>query len=488
MNYVREYIWCRDNRKNVFLIAAFLLISVVLFYSYIYNDILETTRMGIAFWESLFSGNIRSFYGITFQMDPVAYTKDVHAVYDFSIYIVFAIWDLPLYLLSKFTGIDVFTCIPCLMWAKSLLLVFIILLVKSIYKLCITLEMKEEDAVFVCFLFLTCNFFMTSVVMMSAYDIIALYFTVRGIDYYMQNNMPGFVISFMFAIPLKFFALLVFLPLLLIRQKNILKIIGCSILVVTPIIVFRILIPCTGNGSGLNISNAFNSTNLSNLALLYAIRYYFEMALGRVYFSVLAFGILMAVCYFVVIKEENIKKCGIYLCFLSYAILFTTCYSHPYWLLIMMPFLFIMIIQNKSIIHINLILEMIMSWGMILAQIFTFSWCFGNALCAGMFWPEFFGRKSAFTQFNLVTIIQNMIGESGTRKICTGATGVGSTIFIACIIMISAVNNPLIQTRKLPIMRLNEKAEGWVIPLRMLSGVLVGIIPLCSYVIYMMIG
>lgn len=163
---------------------AWLLISVGLFYSFIYNDILETMCVSISFWEELIHGNLHYFYGGRWQQTSAAYVKEVQAVYDFPIYIVFAIWNFPIWLVEHFGKVDVMNSVLCMMWEKTLLLVSVLLITKALYRLCRTLDLNENLSSLACLLFLSSNFFMTSVIMMSAYDIIALYFAIKGIDYY----------------------------------------------------------------------------------------------------------------------------------------------------------------------------------------------------------------------------------------------------------------------------------------------------------------
>ena len=94
------------TRKQIFYVF-WLLISIVLFYSFIYNDILETMRVSISFWEELIHGNLHYFYGGRWQQTSVAYVKEVQPVYDFPIYIVFAIWNFPIWLVEHFGKVDV---------------------------------------------------------------------------------------------------------------------------------------------------------------------------------------------------------------------------------------------------------------------------------------------------------------------------------------------------------------------------------------------
>lgn len=489
MHIISKYLHNPKYRRLSILLLIYGALGLILFYSYIYNDILETTRMGIRFWEDLFDGRVRFFYHEFTTMSPIAYAKDVQGVYDFPIYILFAIWDFPLYLLSHFGGIDIFQSVGCMLWIKTMLLVFSILFSAALFRLAKAMDLSDEHALLSCILFYTSNLFMTSIVILSAYDITALLFTILGVTCWMKNQTKGFVFNFMLAIPLKMFALLIFLPLLLLRQKNIWKILGSCILALSPILVFRILIPCSGNGVGFRLTDMFQSTDLSNLALLYAITYHSDMVLGEIYYSVIGLGALMAICYFIHLKtKQQYAEWGIYLCFVSYALLFTTCVSHPYWIIIMTPFAILLMMQNRRFLHINLVLDTVGTWGMLLAQLFYFPWCFGNAMAANMFWPQILGKKE-FEQFNPVTLLASGKDAESIRKLSTGAKGMGSSIFLACMLMMVVFNCPLIQhrlnTKSNHFIHADGTTEKWLLGLRILSSVVLGLLPLVMYVLWM---
>ena len=486
MNIFSRYLRNPKYRRISVLLLIYAAISLVLFYSYIYNDILETTRMGIRFWEDLFAGRIRFFYNEFVSMSPVAYAKDVQGVYDFPIYILFAIWDFPLYLISRYGSIDVFQSVGCMIWIKTMLLVFSILFAIALYRLAVSIGLKEEQALLACILFYTSNLFMTSIIVLSAYDITALYFTILGVTYWIRNDRKGFILNFMLAIPLKMFALLIFLPLLLLREKNIWKILSYTLLALSPILIFRILIPCSGNGIGFRLSDMLHSTDLSNLALLYAITYHSEMVLGEIYYSVIGFGILMAVCYFIRLETgRQYAKWGIYVCFVSYAILFTTCVSHPYWIIIMTPFTVLLAMMNRRYLHINLVLDTIGTWGILLAQLFYFPWCFGNAMAANM-WPKFLSSRT-FEQFNPVTLLSRGQDSASLQKLSTGAKGMGSSIFLACMLMMIFFNCPIVQKwlnrHSSHFIHSDGSVEKWILALRILSSLALGILPLAMYTV-----
>ncbi len=473
----------KEQRRRFLLVALGALTGLIFFYSFIYNDILETMRVGISLWDYVFSGQIRAFYGGRWIMNPTAYTKEVQAVYDFPIYIIFAIWNFPLWLLEHFAKVDIFTSFWCLAWGKTLLLVSVILVNKALYRLCRTLDMTKDRAELVCLLFLTSNFFISSVVVMCAYDIIALFFAIVGLDYYFKGDMKKFVMCFMCSIPLKFFSLLIYLPLILLKEKRVLKIVEYMFLSILPILVFRFLIPCAveagiSNNVSWSIVNSIKSTNLSNLAWIYVFSYETGMALGRVALPIVGWMILYLGCYIVHIEDEGkCKQWGIYICFITYAILFVCCFSHPYWILVMMPFIVIIIGQNIEIAFANTITEMILTWGMLLAQVFKFPWCFGSALVYGMFWPKILGEMPSFLPVTVMTIYTTLTGSEGSQGYLID---IGNSVFMAGIIVFAIINNPLFVKSKM-IQQYGESIPRWVWILRILSDIGVAVLPIALY-------
>ena len=455
--------------------AAYLLLCLIFFYSFIYNDIIETMRMGIDVWYSLFDGQLNYFYARRTPVNAIAYPKTVQGVYDFPIYIVFALWNLPLWIAENFFDVDVFRSPLCLMWGKTPLLLASVLIVGALYRLCRTLEVSEKNSLFAVILFLTSNFFVSSIIMMSAYDIVVLYFAILGIDYYFRGDMKKFTLCFMCAIPLKFFALLIFVPLVLLREKRIWKIVVYLVVSVLPILVFRFFIPCRAvfedpSSVALSLKNIFESTELSNLAFLYTVTYEWETSLSRIYLSLAFWGILYLICYFYKLEsEEKIKKWGIYICFLTFANLFITCMTHPYWIMLLVPFTVIIMAMNSRYSYVNLVLETLMTWGMLLAQIFKFPWCFGSALVAGMFWPSILGQKEEFTGYTVLNVLKRLALE-GAQGYLIGA---GCTAFFGCIVLFAVLNFPGWK-RELPVIN-----KG----IRMLAGCCLALVPISLYAV-----
>lgn len=156
-----------------------------------------------------------------------------------------------------------------------------------------------------------------------------------------------FVAAFALAIPIKMFAFLPFLILLLYTEKNIMRIlvdIACGLY---PTIMMRMLIPFSeGSNTGTFIPALFtNKTPLSY---------------NGIYIFLVAFTVLCFIAY-IQKPAEDVKQFGrdvAYLCFFSYAIIFVLGYTLPYWFFYMAPFMYWIIANNWENHPINLLAEL----------------------------------------------------------------------------------------------------------------------------------
>lgn len=496
----------KSTRKYAIATVGFIVITLFFFYAFIYNDILETSRCGVNFWHDLVEGKLRYFYARRTDMPAIAYQRVVRASYEFPIYIVFAIWNFPLFLLEKFAHVDIFGSVLCLMWAKTILLFFVVLLCIEIVKICKKLAMKKETIAIVVMLFLTANFLTTSVVMMSSYEVISLYFSLIAINKYMEGDGTGFLIYFTIAVSMKYFALFIFIPLLLLKEKNIFKIAGNVLITILPVLACRLLIPMgisypdisdaaeritayatsilTASASGTAaiaeavVANASHGMGIGNLGFLYALQYYLEIGTGRMYYSVFAFVTLYVICYVVKIeKQEELNKWVIYVCVLAYGLLFTTFFTHAYWIVLLVPFLVILIGQNSKYLYINMLLEMALTWGMIMAQMVRFSWLYGSAIAECMYIPKIVGelKKEEYQQFTIGNLIQNL--GMDFDNISNGITGLGMGIFISCLVLFFVLNFPKAEW-KFKVTCEGETIKWWLVGIRVLAGWCIALVPI----------
>ncbi len=192
------------DKKQRILFGAVTVFTLVFFYAFMYSDILITTSFGINFWDVLFSGDIFRFYEACHSdVDTAAYHIFNTPDYDFLIYIIFAIWNLPLWIARKAVHVNIWESALAIAWAKTVILVFTALTVRALTDICKTLSVDEQGRKDAVLLFLTSSILFMSVFVTSQYDIIYLFFMLKAFDNYLKGDMRRFTAWMAVAVPVK---------------------------------------------------------------------------------------------------------------------------------------------------------------------------------------------------------------------------------------------------------------------------------------------
>lgn len=208
---------------GMFTLFCFLLFSHV--------DIATTAQNS----SSYLNGNILNFYSSCHDLNG-----GYGANYLPTTFIVYAIWNLPLKILSLIpedwgAWSSIFT-----LWNKLLPTIVYFCCSLLIYKICTNrLKLSLNDSKIAVILFLSSPVGFYSQFIFGQYDIFTVLFMLIGIYFYFDisasvKSTYYFIGSFAIAITFKYFALLIFLVLLLLKEKSIWSIIKNSILVFFP--------------------------------------------------------------------------------------------------------------------------------------------------------------------------------------------------------------------------------------------------------------
>ena len=346
-----------DSGIDASQLLLYCLAMIPCFLCYYFQDMGFTTRHGINVWGALFSGKILNYYSL--NMEPYIYTNTLRcpAHYPFPIYIVFAIWDLPLYIYEHLTKTNFLDSTLCILYSKIILFVFFIIAAKAFKRICefFSFDAKKTNLCF--FFWVTSSLFIEPFFVVAQYDIFSIAFTLWGIFYYLKNDNKKFLLFFAIAISFKYFALFAFIPLLLYREKNILKILAYSFIAVIPTLFFRILFfkDMSGISQAMNLSMGLISYIRSGIQI------HFNEVLIPSFF--LAYVIFVFVLYFA--KPGNNPVYAILLPLISFSIFFVLCFSHFYWIILISPYIALLVFINENYEK-NILLELIFSTAFIL--------------------------------------------------------------------------------------------------------------------------
>lgn len=389
--------WKKNNKKTNLAYLISLAIFLIFFYGYFYSDILITTSHGINFWDVIFSGGLFDFHALCCSdVENAAYTiTTIYAGYDFPIYVLFAVWNFPLWLIRRFTGINIWESVLAMMWAKSIILVFIALTVRALWKLCDTMEISEQKEL-AAVLFLTSPIIGSSAIVNSQYDVITTYFMLEALNCFLNRNRKGFVINIIIATLIKPFALFLFIPLLLYAQKNVIKIAIYTLCVLVPYLGVKVIIP--------------NNTQLTTYSTVLTL-FKNKINIGAVEIPIffLVSFLFWIICY--MYRVPNDKKCffnnGMLISYISFAIFFMLCASSPYWIIMLLPFSCLLIVFNKKYAFLGVILETIGSICLIGHYVIEIPWCFDVKILRTSYFAKLFGLRADTTD-NVLDIVHNI--------------------------------------------------------------------------------
>lgn len=362
---------------NNMLYIAYILLFFVMFLSFFYGDILVTSELGSNLWDYVFAGKLRLFYEN--NVIECGGTK-FGSLYNILVYLFFAVWTLPLKLLSIIESVD-FTAysymsnnVFCLIWIKIFIVlstVYVLKLLKDI----VSYDNKTSNRwKYVLGVFSTSILCLASTMIMTRYDMLCNIFMLLELRSYIRNEDKKFVLWAAIAFCFNYFSVLIFIPLIFLRIKNIKSIINNFIYFIIPFLITKL--PFWGHP----LNKAINEGNLT--------RNLFYMLFSKEHgvFSVFAVGylLLLLFCFCIDIHSRD-DKLQIYswICTTAFFLLFGFCFCYPYWPILLLPFSSLLIgLSNKNYDIINLIVETVSMAGLILGNMLIYHWCFFGTVCS----------------------------------------------------------------------------------------------------------
>lgn len=408
----------RNSNSRIQLIIKISIIFSFLFsfVSYSYMDFIATQRHGIEVWNTLINGNIRNFYYVCAENTMCA------AVYDFSIYFIFAIWNFPVWIYERITGIDAQTLQIFILYGKGIVFAFffgciyvfkkIVLFVNNQYEESIFVK-KPELQLMVSALFTVYSFYT------GHYDVISLFFILLGILFLLKNKKIAFALMFSIAFSFKFFALWLFIPIVLTYEKKIVRIVG-YLLGISGVYLFENLF--------FHKNAALKALGASQFSAVESINFFIDAGKTEMFGSgvtsmcIIAYALLCIWCYFCnfIEKKEDVYRI-FYICFLTWMIFFSFVKYNTYWIVFYVPFLVFIATFDKSKEGINIILEMILSVSLYVVHNIRQYWVVGypinfdgtqiSANSAGIIGQMFWSLNGYISDFFIVSEFLNEINS-----------------------------------------------------------------------------
>lgn len=312
-------------------IYVFMALAGMCFLLFQQGDILHTGGSSFAY----LNGHVLDFYEYNAAVPDIQVNNYLPTTY-----ILFALWNLPLKLLGVVTDVTQKVGLFACMWYKLLPTLFFLGSSVIIYHIAKKIGMGEAKAKLAVYLALTTPTAFFSQFIFGQYDAITVFFVLLGIWFWCSGRLTAFSLIFGVAITCKYFSLLLFLPMLFLREKSISRIIRCVALAAIPFIAeVLVYLP----------SEAFREGVFGFGATGYIFTASIPTTSPSVSIVLLAWAGLCAGSYLT--EPENETQMFQWFVFLGTVLmflLFGITYWHPQWLMFAMPiFVFSLLLSKK---------------------------------------------------------------------------------------------------------------------------------------------
>lgn len=372
------------ERRGTIILFIFI---VILFLSYTYDDMVITQRHSLFVWDAFSKGQLTNFYQFCYD------NQFGGAVYDMTIYFIFAIWNLPCWIFEKATGLNAQDFELWITYGKGIVFIayfYSVKLFATIYrKICDRFSQSDMPSVSVksaTIYYASSMLLLCYSVFSGNYDIISLVLMLVGINALLDNKKILFLLVFCIATSLKFFAAWIFVPLLLLNEKRITRIIPSFLFCFSLSVIEGMIF----NKSSILASNTsaewFRAD--SGVASLAHAGEFTGVGLGRgtpVSLCVLLYILLCVYCYLQKKDDSALFVRKIFFsCTAAWLIFFIFCGFNCYWIVLLIPFMALLVLTNKQDLYINIILESFFSLSIFVNCQMLQGWVLGNLFKHGL--------------------------------------------------------------------------------------------------------
>lgn len=342
------------NRKVLVLMLWGSLVSIILFtfFVFFYPDIQATMENSVLLWKAIYHGQLLRFY--EYGLEHVT-SSEWAPNYSILLYFVFAVYNIPIVIAEFFFQIDNIESVFTLLWGKGILILFSIGSAIMLEKIVRIMRPEKENRYYglAAFLFLSSLNVVGPVFIITQYDIIAVFLILCGVYGYIQKRECLFLLFFMLAVPMKSFAVLYFIPLLILREKKILQIIFKAALIFgVPLIECLIFAQDTAYSFTVGRLNEWGFNRLLEGRI--------KIGEYNVSLFLIAFCGICLFCYFKSCKaEEDENREAVFSTILISMAIAVFIPLNTYWIVLVVPFLVLAATTQRYFLKLSILLEMV---------------------------------------------------------------------------------------------------------------------------------
>ena len=352
----------RSDRVLAFewVLAAVTAIFVILCSAYV--DMRSLTIWSTNVWDVTLDSNIRHLYEYTAQnVHHIQHAKMGSEL--FSV-LPWSVWNLPIWAVQRFGGVSIADSPVMLMYSKLFLSVMALVILRYTKKITLLLTNDPVKAQWAMFLSASSSFLYLAACYAGQNDILMVVPSVIGIYHLLRGKEKTFLVWSTVAIAIKPFFLLPFLAVLLLYEKNLVKVALKALLSVSGMVLQKLLF------MGAPLYKESISEGPSKMM----IQQMFPANIVTAYGGISFFAIALVLIYFYVYTQDfdrekltdgGFAEFAVYIVTLTYMANLILSPVTFYRMVVLVPFLYILMVQNPKLYFYNGVLETAMTAGLL---------------------------------------------------------------------------------------------------------------------------
>lgn len=425
--------------KIEWLIAVVL--SLFLFASWNFVDTKIIVGWEVDFADSIVHGDFAKFYQCAYDRARKPQVGEEHLnlsgraapTYDLPVYIPIGVWGLPLYL---FGGIEYAGSFWKVIYGKGLFYLLFLLSSWLVYKICRALDVDKNRSQWAAFIYFTSSMAWNSICLVGNLDAICTTLTLAGVLAYIRQRHRECFLWFMLAFPFKQISVFIYMPLLLLRDKNLFR----NALRFIAIAAFTAIcnIPIFNSPEAAARKTQF-FVNMSYRLVEQSV----HLLCGEVSVFVVLYGLFLVYCWFrpAPSDENEHKTSAFFTALASMAITLSTIRTHAQWWLYLAPYLAVAVIYYGKYTEKILLFETVGSLGLLLHNYLFHAWVYNPKSAEGMLLDMLLGGKKSVIPQKLVDMWNSTATSPTTGRVIVemmkqGAQASLGGVYILCIIVI----------------------------------------------------
>lgn len=324
-----------------------------------------------------------------------------------------------------------------ILYAKSLFFIAFVICAILVYKICRELDINENKSRWASFIYFTSSMAVNSVCLVGNCDSLGAALTLTGLLAYIRNRNSECFFWFVLAFPFKQQSAFIFLPLMLIRDKNFFRT-GLKLLAMV-IFVALTDIPLRNTPEAMAIKNSFFGGMLLRMSA-----HKLPFLSSQIAIFPLLYGLLCAWCWLTPEPEAMNDKntMTLFVSMLSITIALSSVASHPQWFLQLASYMAVAVVYYGRVMKELFLFETVGSLALLGYNFIHYNWVYTPDNAAPMLLYKLAGSPSVRTYSELKSAVLNVssasqnIGISRIRRLLGGLRSGCGTLYVVCMIVI----------------------------------------------------